>query len=139
VPRPEVGGGVTGMTVCVKVPLWLVVVVPGAPLPPFIPGGPPGPADRGLNLSTVVDTCAVSSMILWVVLLKLWCGVWVVGPVLMAVIIQRFSWAISKVVPLAGQLTGPRDLAKVLRLPGPHTSVTLFTSEVNQIKFAPTT
>ena len=50
---------------------------------------------------------------------------------LTAVIIQRFSWAISKVVPLAGQLTGPRDLAKVLRLPGPHTSVTLFTSEVN--------
>ena len=50
---------------------------------------------------------------------------------LTALIIQRFSWAISKVVPLAGQLTGPRDLAKVLRLPGPHTSVTLFTSEVN--------
>ena len=81
VPRPEVGGGVTGMTVCVKVPLCrLLVVVPGAPLPPF-PGGPPGPpTDRGLNLSTVVDTCAVSSMFLWVVL-KLWCGVWV-GPVL---------------------------------------------------------
>ena len=31
----------------------------------------------------------------------------------------------------AGQLTGPRDLAKVLRLPGPHTFVTLFTLEVD--------
>ena len=70
VPKPtEVGGGEarcrTGTTVCVKVPLWLLELLPLLPLPPLPElGGGAG----GLNFSTVVDTCAVSSMVLWVVL-----------------------------------------------------------------------
>ena len=71
----------TGTKVCVKVPAPFT-----PPPPPAEEGG--GPAG-GLNLSTVVDTCAVSSMILWVVwqLMKrcglevMSCGVWVNGPV----------------------------------------------------------